>query len=306
MSLYHFEPTNHGLRFGNFEIIWAQNSKDFFFSNTFLFHGKNGLIIDPSANFTYIQKIAAHREVKRVLNSHYHTDHRALNSFFPHAHFMAHHADAPAISSSAKYQAWIDRDPDSPYSQWVQDFSRTMNIPDNYIDQPLKDGDIIQTDGFELKVIHTPGHTPGHIAIQVMPINILITFDIDLTPYGPWYANEVSDIDAFIQSIEKIKSVKAAAYITSHGERFYDPETFRKKIERFERYFEDRDNKILETLKEKPASLEDLNETGIIYKKRILEDRLKFYFGLKMLEKHLERLIKKGVVTKDNGLYCLV
>ena len=295
-----FQQTDQGIRRDDFEIIWARNSKEFFFSNTFLIHGKKGLIIDPSANFTYIQKIAAHREIPRVLNSHFHTDHRALNHFFSYAQFLCHHPDAPAISSITKCLEYVDNDPHSPYSRWVRDFSRMMNIQDHYIDFSLKDGDIITAGNIDLKVFHTPGHTPGHIALLVIPFKILITFDIDLTPYGPWYANTVSSIDDFLASIERLKSIRADFYITSHGERLYDPETFYRKLERFERYFFDRDTTILEFLGQNPASLADLNASGIIYKHKLLQDPLKAYFGIKMLAKHLDRLIKINKIQKDD------
>ena len=137
-------------------------------------------------------------------------------------------------------------------------------------------------------------------------LKILITFDIDLTPYGPWYANEVSSIEDFIESIQKIKNIDANLYITSHGERLYDAETFHKKIERFERYFTERENHILEALKEGPATPEILNNKGLMYKKRLLQDQLRAYFGMKMIEKHLKRLEKEGKVFKDDqGLYHL-
>ena len=42
-------------------------------------------------------------------------------------------------------------------------------------DEPVKDGDVLNVGGLELKMIHTPGHTPGDICILVE--NKLITGD---------------------------------------------------------------------------------------------------------------------------------
>ena len=42
-----FIETEAGLRSGDFEIVWARNSKEFFFANSFVIHGKGGLIADP-------------------------------------------------------------------------------------------------------------------------------------------------------------------------------------------------------------------------------------------------------------------
>jgi glyoxylase-like metal-dependent hydrolase (beta-lactamase superfamily II) len=41
-------------------------------------------------------------------------------------------------------------------------FRHTDIVPDIL----LSDGDVIRTDGLELKVIHTPGHTPGGICLK--------------------------------------------------------------------------------------------------------------------------------------------
>ncbi|CAB1063438.1 MBL-fold metallo-hydrolase superfamily, partial [Olavius sp. associated proteobacterium Delta 1] len=51
----------------------------------------------------------------------------------------------------------------------------------------LADGDQIDLGGITLQTIHTPGHTPGHMAFYIPEHNLLFSGDIDLTSFGPFY-----------------------------------------------------------------------------------------------------------------------
>ena len=103
--------TPHGSRIGDVEFIWARNSKEFLFSNSIYIRGTPSLIVDPSATFTYLEHLSSSQAVNIVLNTHYHGDHRSLNSLFKKVIFAAHEKDAPAIRSYATYGQWCDDNP---------------------------------------------------------------------------------------------------------------------------------------------------------------------------------------------------
>ncbi len=298
-----FEATPFGCRAGNVEVVWAQNSKDFFFANSLIIHGEQPIVIDPSANFTYLESLAAASAPFRVINTHYHTDHRALNHLFGNATFLAHQEDAPALRSWEELQRCIDRDLESPYSQWTRNMWQQMHIIETPVSVELKDQDCLETDSHRIEIIHIPGHTPGHIALLIEDLGLLFTADIDLTPFGPWYANEVSNIDQFKASVQKIRQIEVEHYITSHGQRVFDRKKFEEKIDRFATYFEKRDEAILTAVQERPRTATELSAEGIIYRKALLKDPLKAYFSLKMTEKHCERLIQLGELIFEGGHY---
>lgn len=300
-----FTPTPYGCRLGDVELVWAQNSKDFFFANSIVIHGSQPIVVDPSANFTYFESLATTQNPTRVLNTHYHSDHRALNSLFRAATFLSHREDAPALRSLDELQRRLDSNPNSPYSQWAHSMWQQMHIHETPVDIELQDGDIVEADRHRVEVIHTPGHTPGHIALLVDDIGLLFTADIDLTPFGPWYANEVSDIDQFKASVHKVRQIEVDHYVTSHGQRIFEREKFLEKLERFESYFAKRDDEILAAIRTEPHSAEELSEHGIIYRKVLLQDPLKAYFSLKMIQKHCERLVRLGELVFDGLRYHL-
>ncbi len=299
-------PTDYGTRIGEVEFIWARNSKEFLFSNSILIHGDKPVLVDPSASFTYIEQLAKSRYIHTVLNTHYHGDHRSLNQLFRGVIFAAHEADALPISDFSEYARVSDKDPASFYSHWTKEIFHKYKIVECPISHKFKDGDTIDTGTERIRIIHIPGHTPGHCALYFENADLLYVSDIDLTPYGPWYANVVSDIEKFKASVQKVRAFECRYYVPSHGERIYDRARFLEKLDRFAAHFDERDNKILEILKMEPQEMGRLCSHGIVYRKASLVDPLKCYFQWQMVEKHLDRLLDQGLVIKDDETYvCL-
>lgn len=295
-----FQQTEFGTKLKDVEFIWARNSKEFLFSNSILIHGDKPVLVDPSASFTSIERLAHTNYVHTVLNTHYHGDHRSLNQLFKsRVYFASHEKDALAISDTLEYNKISDGDPNSFYSKWIRSTFKKYKIVECPVSIKLKDQDVIETGAERIHIIHIPGHTPGHLALYFENANALFISDIDLTPHGPWYANVFSSIEEFKASIEKVKNFDCDFYITSHGERIYDQEKFLKKLERYATHFENRDSKIIDIVKAEPCDLGTLCSHGIVYKKLSLTDSLKCYFQFRMVEKHVNAFIKQEILAKD-------
>jgi glyoxylase-like metal-dependent hydrolase (beta-lactamase superfamily II) len=300
------KKTENGVRVGDVEFIWARNSREFFFSNSILILDPLATLVDPSANFSYLEHLASQNKVQQVLNTHYHVDHRSLNSMFRDAKFMCHRLDVKPLTSFENYLQFADQETDSGYIQWLKGIFSSLDIKESYFSVQLKDKDLLPLKSQTVEVVHLPGHTPGHIGLFFKDIDALFVSDVDLTPLGPWYANISSDIDQFLQSIERLKNFQCTYYVSSHGSRIYDREAFLSKLLRFGSAFEKRDNFILENLKGRPQTQKELSRIGIIYKAVHLEkDPLKASFERQMIGKHLERLEKQGILYQEAGLWHL-
>jgi glyoxylase-like metal-dependent hydrolase (beta-lactamase superfamily II) len=297
--------TEHGVMIGDVEFVWAKNAKEFFFSNSIVVHQPEMLVVDPSANFSYFEKIASQNKVGTVLNTHYHIDHRSLNHLFQNARFMCHELDKPAILSFDNYLRYADQNEDSSYVMWLKGIFSLLEIQREIIHETLKGDDLLPVPNLKVKVLHLPGHTPGHIGLLFEDLSVLYISDIDLTPMGPWYANICSDIDQFLSSIKRIREIKVDYYISSHGERVYEPERFLEKLDRFEGAFIKRDERILEALQGGAKTSEELSQIGIIYKPSQLHDPLKRCFEQQMVQKHIDRLIVQKKIFLDNHHYLL-
>lgn len=112
-----------------------------------------GIVIDPGDEAARILDLARDMgvNVKLIVNTHAHLDHilavpavqRATG-----ASFLLHPGDTEiARSASVSAARWLQREVEP--------------VPD--ADQPLADGDTVEVDGLALRVIHTPGHTPGSV-----------------------------------------------------------------------------------------------------------------------------------------------
>jgi len=114
---------------------------------------REAAVIDPGdeADNILIAVSEFKSRLKYILNTHGHFDHVGANARLKQvtgASILIHEEDAPMlniVSSSAG--AWGMSSVDSPPP-----------------DQTIKEGDIIEVGQIKLKVIHTPGHSPGGVS----------------------------------------------------------------------------------------------------------------------------------------------
>jgi len=101
--------------------------------------------------------------LRYIINTHGHFDHVADNVALKAAsgaEIAAHPADADRLAN--------------PQSVL---FPLPFAIPPSSIDHPLAEGDIITLGDITLRILHTPGHTPGSICVYDEPHAMLWTGD---------------------------------------------------------------------------------------------------------------------------------
>ncbi len=92
-----------------------------------------------------------------------------------------------------------------------------IHIPPERIDGRLRDGQEIAVGSARLRVIHTPGHTPGSICLLLG--RILLTGDT-LFPGGPGRTAEPGDLSTLVRSItERLFPLPDETYVwPGHGD----------------------------------------------------------------------------------------
>jgi glyoxylase-like metal-dependent hydrolase (beta-lactamase superfamily II) len=108
----------------------------------------------------------------------------------------------------------------SPGEFWAQLYDPV--VPDHFID----DGDVVRVGDFEILVVSTPGHTPGHCVMHLRRQRVMIAGDhllpkitphVGVFPGGP--ANPLAD---FLASQRKVQDLDVTLVLPAHGGAFHD------------------------------------------------------------------------------------
>ena len=113
-----------------------------------------GLVIDPADNIDFLIGLAKDNNIslEYIVNTHGHIDHISGNKEMKdktNAPIIIHELDAPMLVNTP--------------SAMLRMFNAKPSPP---ADRTVQDGDLITLGNISLKVIHTPGHTPGSIVLQ--------------------------------------------------------------------------------------------------------------------------------------------
>ncbi len=96
----------------------------------------------------------------------------------------------------------------------------------------LKNGDEIDLGGRSIEVLHTPGHSPGHMCFWEQGRKYLFTGD--LVYKGTLFANYPStDPNAYLNSLEKVSQLPAEKIFPGHHSLDVEPEIIRKIRDEF-------------------------------------------------------------------------
>jgi hydroxyacylglutathione hydrolase len=112
-----------------------------------------------------------------------------------------------------------------------------LPMPPCNVDLHLHEGDRLQVGSLTLQVWHTPGHTPGQIALKMG--NLLFSGDniYKDSCVGVIDAHHGSNIPDFINSLKRIKADDSEYLLPSHGPVFRrDPRILQKAIDRLSQY----------------------------------------------------------------------
>ncbi|CAM3103118.1 MBL fold metallo-hydrolase [Filibacter tadaridae] len=150
-----------------------------------------------------------------IVNTHYHSDHVGGNFHFQKKYgvpIAAHRWEADLINScdsEACGAEWLDQ-PVEPYQ----------------VDTKLSDNDEIHTGSRTLQVLHTPGHTLGHISLYEPEEEVLICGDIFHKNDIGWlniFREGVSSIQRSMESLDRLSTLPMQRAYSGHGPQIENP-----------------------------------------------------------------------------------
>ena len=116
--------------------------------------GQECIVIDPGAEANRIRKHVGDRKIAAILLTHGHFDHiGAVRELMePGTKLVIHGLDAPMLG-----------DPELNASAGL--IARKVTAPE--ATDLVKEGDELEFAGLKVKVLHTPGHTPGSVCYEI-------------------------------------------------------------------------------------------------------------------------------------------
>jgi glyoxylase-like metal-dependent hydrolase (beta-lactamase superfamily II) len=287
-------------RFGPLLFIRGKNSGKYPHCHSLFVEAGARVVIDPASDEERLRRLRTDPGVDCVWLSHWHEDHFTHLNVFEGIDVWIPAADAGPFESLDTFFDAYGMDPEER-DMWVQPMNDAFHFRPRQFQRLIDPGEIVDLGGLTVEVVHTPGHTPGHCSLFFREIELLFLGDYDLTPFGPWYGDVNSDIDAVIESVRRLREIPAATWIASHETGIFETDPG-DLWDKYLDVIDQRDQKVMDFLV-RPRTMTDVVEARIVYGKK-REPKEFFDFGERaIMGKHIQRLMKKGLVTFDGFAY---
>lgn len=280
-------------------LIPGENNGRFPLSHAFMVRGEVDALIDAGCGRAVLRQLRRGWLPQVVVASHAHPDHCSGLWLFPDA----------AIISPVQYADIFWRyeplsrrlvEPGELARLWCDYVREAMGIREVSADDHFDDGHVFDFGKIKLHALHAPGHLDDHYVFWEPQHGVALTFDIDLTSFGPWYGHRESDIDLFLDSIQKVIDLKPKILVSSH--KGIITEDIAGRLRAYAAVFDRRDELLLELL-HAPKSLAGLVDASPFYRGHPYAPEIMRYWEGNMIEKHLQRMEKKGRVEQSGDAW---
>ncbi|BCJ88263.1 MBL fold metallo-hydrolase [Effusibacillus dendaii] len=223
----------------------------------------------------YVTKLG-NPKVTGILLTHYHQDHS------PGAKALADFYQCPIACHALEKEA-VEKQI-SPY---------TVQIT-------YQEGDMITVGSKQLQVLHTPGHTRGHLSLWLETEKLLVTGDNIVAEGTTWIGPPDGDLTDYLQTLHRFLELKPALIAPGHGEWVHDTMA---KIEFFIQRRLEREQQVLRLLAEQPRNAAELVQA--IYAGQVHPSVL--WVAERTVLGHLEKLMRENKIAKtEDGSYRTV
>jgi glyoxylase-like metal-dependent hydrolase (beta-lactamase superfamily II) len=284
-------------------LLPGQRDGRFPFSHSVLLSGGRTTLIDAGCGQDLLADARVRLQPEVVIASHSHVDH--ISGLWQ---FAGREIHAPAYCAESFGQldllavrftepgeaarAWL---------RWAVNFAGARSIAPTHT---YRDGDVFSSGELTLQAIHAPGHTADHMVLWEPEHRVLLSFDVDLTSFGPWYGQPESDITAFKRTIRRLMDLRPRVIVSSH--KGIVRHNVQARLQAFLDAFEARD-RALRGLLAAPRTLDELVAESPIYHGYPPGLEVVFrFFERTMIAKHLDDLAVQGQVECEGAKFVRV
>ena len=162
----------------------------------------------------------------------------------------------------------------------------------------LADGDVVRTGADPLQALHTPGHSPDHLAFWHEPSATIFTGDLVVQGSSVMiHWSRGGDLGQYLESLERLLALEPRRLLPAHGPAIEDPRTL---LTGYLEHRRQRERQVLDALRAGHASVQAIAES--------------IYDGLapalmpaarENVRAHLEKLKAERRATDEHGRWIL-
>lgn len=163
-----------------------------------------------------------HGPIRYLINTEYHVDHIFGNYYFKSAeHVIAHKVTTDNFMTISPeinpYEYAKEAMPtDDPEGMSIFPDQETYFADPNRPDIEVSGDTTLKVGGHTFELLHTPGHTPGELAVYVPEERVVFASDTVFHGCQTWLY--VSDIRQWIESLERLMGLDVDYVIPGHGD----------------------------------------------------------------------------------------
>ena len=151
------------------------------------------------------------------------------------------------------------------------------------VDAPIPLGD------FEFQVIHTPGHSPGHVSLFEKNTRTLLAGDL-VGKAPAWYVPAAGGVMGYLESLANLEALDAAILLPAHGPII---EEATQAVQKIKEKLLQRETILKQALQNGSKSFMELNKI------LLGESPNNFFPGCGIIESHLIKMEMEGVILRD-------
>jgi glyoxylase-like metal-dependent hydrolase (beta-lactamase superfamily II) len=265
--------------------VVADNPGPFTFKGTgvYIVGNKDVAVIDPgpddASHVDALKRVLKGRRVTHILVTHTHTDHSPAAKPLKEWSGAKTYAFGPHGSGKLEDGVRVEEGGDMQF------------VPD----MRVKDGEIIEGNGFTFECVFTPGHTSNHMCYALKEENALFTGDHVMG----WSTTVVTppdgDMAQYMASLKKLMARNDATLYPTHGAPVTDPKPF---LAAYLEHRLDRERQILDCIRDGLSTVPEM--VARMYAD--VDKRLHPAASRSVLA-HLIQLESEGRVINDGGRY---
>ena len=259
------------------------------------------------------------QDITDILVTHFHVDHLGL------AYWLKEKAGARVLMNAIEWDIITEMREDVPaFLAEFREFFRSSGVPkgvveqmlarhplssaaESYtklvVDEPLRDGDVVRVGSFSLRVLLTPGHSPGHTCLYEAGEKLLISGDHVLPDITP----NVMDIpgrggtalEDYLSSLDRMSELDVKLVLPGHRSPF---KGLRKRVEELRQHHLRRLSEILSILGQRgPMTAYEIASKiswDVDYPSWEVFPAYEKSFAIRETLAHLAYLVRRGLVEE--------